>query len=197
MKRIIRLTESDLTRLVKRVIRESKEKDIVKYGYGVNYHEQIIQAKDNKDHNSMLELYSDNTFSLIMDDYPIRRIFSNPLLVETALYDMTGDRLIQDYKDGEFVNGIKKGIYKLELGEYGKISEKEFRIKKPIMIIKTSSKNGGDGMGEIESKNGGDGIGEIESKVDEIIDRLRNLDFSNKRNIEIIEDLYRFINAKL
>ena len=197
MKKIVRLTESDLTRLVKKVIKESSEKDIVKYGYGVNYHEQIIQAKDKKDHNSMLELYSDGTFSLIMDDYPIRRIFSNPILVETALFDMTGDRLIQDYKDGEFVNGIKKGIYKLELGEYGKNSEKEFRIKKPIMIVKTSSKNGGDGMGEIESKNGGNGMGKIESKVDEIIDRLRNLDFSNERNIEIIEDLYRFMNAKL
>lgn len=197
MKKIVRLTESDLTRLVKKVIKESSEKDIVKYGYGVNYHEQIIQAKDKKDHNSMLELYSDGTFSLIMDDYPIRRIFSNPILVETALFDMTGDRLIQDYKDGEFVNGIKKGIYKLELGEYGKNSEKEFRIKKPIRIVKTSSKNGGDGMGEIESKNGGNGMGKIESKVDEIIDRLRNLDFSNERNIEIIEDLYRFMNAKL
>lgn len=185
MKKIIRLTESDLTRLVKKVIKESSEKDIIKYGYEVNFDEKIIKAKDKKDHNSMLELYSDGTFSLIMDEQVISRIGNMPILVETALYDMTGDYLIYNYKPNEFMNGIKKGIYKLELGEYTKINDREYEIRKPIKIVKTSSKIDGDGMGEIESK------------VDEIINRLRNLDFSNERNKEIIEDLYRFITAKL
>lgn len=185
MKRIVRLTERDLTRLVKKVINESSEKQIIKYGYGASPNKPIIQAKDEKNQNSFLELYSDNTFSLVIDQYVISRILSMPILVGMALEDLTGDGILWKDDVYGFIDGINKGIYKLELGRYQKLTDREFEIKEPIKIIKTSSKNGGDGMSEIKSK------------VDEIIDRLRNLDFSNERNIEIIEDLYRFIKLKL
>jgi len=140
---------------------ESDNNTQVEFGEEMSPTEGIwYKPKPASNHNSIVEFYDNNEFSIILDEKVIGRILNmDPgILMFPIINDETGER-IDNQNPSEIIRKIKSGEYVVIPGRYEKTSDGKNKLVEKIKIVKKQ-----EGQEQVKTKSIEEQKAEIERR---------------------------------